>query len=77
MTGIYGVGVDQVNLNRVRKLLSKNKSKFESRCFTKNCECSIEKAETDGDILRSIRIGRKSKIPRDTDMDKSVHNLAI
>ena len=36
MTGIYGDGVDQVNLNRVRKLLSKNKSKFESRCFTKN-----------------------------------------
>jgi len=28
-------------------------------------------------VLRSIRIGRKSKIPRDTDMDKSVHNLAI
>ena len=51
--------------------------KMKSRCFTKNCECSIEKAETDGDVLRSIRIGRKSKIPRDTDMDKSVHNLAI
>jgi len=51
--------------------------KMKSRCFTKNCECSIEKAETDGDVLRSIRIGRKSKIPRDTDMDNSVHNLAI
>ena len=36
MTSIYGVGVDQVNLDRVRKLLSKNKSKFETRCFTKN-----------------------------------------
>ena len=36
MTSIYGVGVDQVNLERVRKLLSKNKSKFENRCFTQN-----------------------------------------
>ena len=36
MTSIYGVGVDQVNLKRVRKLLSKNKSKFENRCFTQN-----------------------------------------
>jgi phosphopantetheine--protein transferase-like protein len=36
MTSIYGVGVDQVNLDRVRKLLNKNKSKFETRCFTKN-----------------------------------------
>ncbi|MDA2969882.1 MAG: holo-ACP synthase [Actinomycetota bacterium] len=33
---IYGVGVDQVDLIRVRKLLSKSKSKFEKRCFTKN-----------------------------------------
>ena len=29
MTSIFGVGVDQVNLNRVRKLLEKNQSKFE------------------------------------------------
>lgn len=36
MANIYGVGVDHVNLNRVRKLLSKNKEKFESRCFTSN-----------------------------------------
>ena len=36
MTSIFGVGVDQVNLNRVRKLLEKNQSKFEKRCFTKN-----------------------------------------
>jgi len=36
MTSIYGVGVDQVNLDRIRKLLNKNKSKFETRCFTKN-----------------------------------------
>ena len=33
---IYGIGVDQVNLNRIRKLLNKSRSKFEKRCFTKN-----------------------------------------
>lgn len=36
--------------------------KMKSKCFTKNCECSIEKAETDNEVLRSIRIGRKSKV---------------
>ena len=36
--------------------------KMKSKCFSKNCECSIEKAETDNEILRSIRIGRKSKV---------------
>ena len=34
MSNIYGIGVDQVNLNRVRKILDKSKSKFEARCFT-------------------------------------------
>ncbi len=34
MANIYGIGVDQVNLNRVRKILEKSKSKFETRCFT-------------------------------------------
>ena len=33
---IYGIGVDQVNLNRVRKLLNKSRTKFEKRCFTQN-----------------------------------------
>ena len=33
---IFGIGVDQVDLNRVRKLLSKSQSKFEKRCFTEN-----------------------------------------
>ena len=33
---IYGIGVDQVDLIRVRKLLSKSKSKFEHRCFTEH-----------------------------------------
>lgn len=33
---IYGIGVDQVDLIRVRKLLSKSKSKFEHRCFTQH-----------------------------------------
>ena len=33
---IYGIGVDQVDLNRVRKLLNKSQSKFEKRCFTQN-----------------------------------------
>ena len=33
---IYGIGVDQVDLIRVRKLLSKSKSKFEQRCFTQH-----------------------------------------
>ena len=34
MSNIHGIGVDQVNLNRVRKILKKSKSKFEARCFT-------------------------------------------
>ena len=34
MSKIHGIGVDQVNLNRVRKILEKSKSKFEARCFT-------------------------------------------
>ena len=33
---IYGIGVDQVDLNRVRKLLNKSQIKFEKRCFTQN-----------------------------------------
>jgi holo-[acyl-carrier protein] synthase len=33
---IYGIGVDQVDLKRVRKLLSKSQSKFEQRCFTQH-----------------------------------------
>ena len=33
---IYGIGVDQVDLNRVRKLLNKSQAKFEKRCFTQN-----------------------------------------
>ena len=31
---IFGIGVDQVDLNRVRKLLDKSRTKFEKRCFT-------------------------------------------
>ena len=42
--------------------------KLKSKCITRNCECSIEKAETDDSVLRSIRIGRKSKVaPTDND----------
>lgn len=42
--------------------------KMKSKCITKNCECSIEKAETNNEVLRSIRIGRKSKVvPIDND----------
>ena len=33
---IYGIGVDQVDLNRVRKLLDKSRTKFEKRCFTES-----------------------------------------
>ena len=33
---IYGIGVDQVDLNRVRKLLNKSQTKFEERCFTQD-----------------------------------------
>tara|TARA_Y100001970_G_C14003490_1_gene734624 strand:- start:242 stop:616 length:375 start_codon:yes stop_codon:yes gene_type:complete len=33
---IYGIGVDQIDLNRVRKLLNKSQAKFEKRCFTQN-----------------------------------------
>jgi holo-[acyl-carrier protein] synthase len=33
---IFGIGVDQVDLNRIRKLLEKSQSKFEKRCFTDN-----------------------------------------
>ena len=45
------------------------------KCITKNCECSIEKAETDDAVLRSIRIGRRAKVlPTPSDMDRSIHN---
>ena len=33
---IHGVGVDLVSIKRVEKLISKNKSKFLSRCFTEH-----------------------------------------
>ena len=33
---IFGIGVDQVDLNRIRKLLEKSQTKFEKRCFTDN-----------------------------------------
>ena len=33
MSNIHGIGVDQVNLNRVRKILKKSKSKFENQNF--------------------------------------------
>ena len=33
---IYGIGVDQVDLSRVRKLLNKSQTKFEKRCFTQS-----------------------------------------
>jgi len=31
---IFGIGVDQVDIKRVRSLLEKSGSKFENRCFT-------------------------------------------
>ena len=33
---IFGIGVDQVDIKRVRSLLEKSGSKFENRCFTVN-----------------------------------------
>lgn len=33
---IFGIGVDQVDLSRIRKLLKKSKNKFERRCFTQD-----------------------------------------
>ena len=33
---IYGIGVDQIDLNRIRKLLIKSQTKFEKRCFTQS-----------------------------------------
>ena len=33
---IYGIGVDQVDLSRVRKILNKSQTKFEKRCFTQS-----------------------------------------
>ncbi len=49
--------------------------KLKSKCITRNCECTIEKAETDDSVLRSIRIGRRAKItPTSSDMDRSIHD---
>ena len=31
---IYGIGVDQVDLKRVKRLLNKSEDKFLKRCFT-------------------------------------------
>ena len=33
---IYGIGVDKVDLERVRKLLLKSPNKFQDRCFTQS-----------------------------------------
>ena len=39
--------------------------KLKSKCVSKYCECTIEKVETDDEILRNIRIGRRC-VPRET-----------
>ena len=50
--------------------------KLKSKCITKNCECSIERNETDDAVLRSVRIGRRAKLTPSpsSDIDKSIHN---
>ncbi len=37
--------------------------KIKSKCITKNCECSIERQETNDEVLRTIRIGRRGLRP--------------
>ena len=50
--------------------------KLKSKCITKNCECSVERAETDDAVLRSVRIGRRAKVTPtpSSDLDRSIHN---
>ena len=53
MSKIHGIGVDQVNLNRVRKILEKSKSKFEARCFTNH---EIEYANNFNDPAKRLGV---------------------
>jgi len=49
--------------------------KLKSKCCGKECSISVEREERDNEILRSIRIGKKSRVPRELDnIDRSVHN---
>ncbi len=49
--------------------------KLKSKCCGKECAISVEREERDNEILRSIRIGKKSRVPRELDnIDRSVHN---
>ena len=48
---IYGIGVDQVDLKRVKRLLNKSEDKFLKRCFT---EQEIKYAKR---LIKSQRFG--------------------
>jgi len=49
--------------------------KLKSKCCGKECSISVEREERDNEVLRSIRIGKKSRVPRELDnIDRSVHN---
>jgi len=43
--------------------------KCRSKCCGKDCSFSLEKEEVDNEILRSIKIGRKSKIKTNSNDD--------
>jgi len=40
--------------------------KLKSKCCGKECSISVEREERDNEILRSIRIGKKSRVQQPT-----------
>ncbi len=53
---IYGIGVDQVDLKRVKRLLNKSEDKFLKRCFT---EQEIKYAKRFSDPSKRLEISWK------------------
>ena len=58
---IFGIGVDLVDIDRVRKLLSKNESKFLSRCFTSD-EITYAKKFSDPSKRLAVRFAAKEAV---------------
>jgi holo-[acyl-carrier protein] synthase len=58
---IYGVGVDLVDIDRIKRLLEKNESKFLSRCFT-NHEIEYSKNFSDPSKSLAARFAGKEAV---------------
>ena len=58
---IYGIGVDLVDIDRIKRLLEKNESKFLSRCFTDN-EVEYSKKFSDPSKRLAARFAAKEAV---------------